>query len=206
MVNVSDGFGMFRSFRAALHVAILAGAVGCDGSDAETTAGGGALGDASNGCTPIPHAPRNIFIDELSGECLPRSLFVTDGKVSCHLAEATLGACSCEGSTGRVATTADFAENVRTHLRQAGACDGATGVACADYCIREIAQLDGADLVSCQTDVSATGPAGFCYVDPAAGAGDASVVADCPPDSQRKIRVLGELDSTARIFIGCFGG
>jgi len=114
-----------------------------------------------------------------------------------------LGACRCEAALGRLAPTADFAENVRTELRLAGACDGTTGIACADFCIREIVQLEGEDLVRCQTDVSATGPAGFCYVDPAAGAGDVSVVADCPATSQRKLRVLGELDPGARRFLGC---
>lgn len=200
-----DGFRMFRFLWAALQAGILTGVVGCNGSDSESTPGGVALGDASSGCTPIPHVPRNAVVEELPGECLARSLFVTDGRVSCNLAEATFGACSCEASLGRVATTADFVENVRTKLRQAGACDGATGIVCADFCIREVVQLDGEDLIRCQTDVSATGPPGFCYVDPAAGAGDAAVVADCPAVSQRKIRVLGEMDASARLFIGCFG-
>jgi hypothetical protein len=194
---------MFRFFRPLLQAAIFAAALGCSGSDSESASGGV---DASNGCEPIPHAPRNIFVDELLGECLPRSLFVTDGSVPCRVAEATRAACTCEAALGRVATTSDFAENVRTKLRQLGECDGATGIACADLCISEVVQLAGDDLVRCQNDLSATGPPGFCYVDPAAGVGDASVVADCPADSPRKLRVLGELDASARLFIGCFGG
>jgi hypothetical protein len=160
-------------------------------------------GAAGQSCTPIVRPQRNLFLTAIESECLSRSVQATGGRIDCVIAEATLGECSCSAASGREAPESDLAEAVRQTLRATGACDGASGLSCSEFCVREVVQLDGEDLARCQNDPSVTAPSGFCYVDPAAGVGSASVVADC--SLGRKIRVLGDTEPDALRFISCGG-
>lgn len=59
-------------------------------------------------------------------------------------------------------------------------------------CICEIAQLDGDAGTSCLNDgAPASDIHGFCYLDPADGVGDASLVSFCPAGEQQRIRFVG---------------
>jgi hypothetical protein len=201
-ISLRCALGLLRVGAYGGICALLCASAACSGD--EVTAPD-RTGDASAGCAPVGDATSNIFIDEFSGtECVWRSLIADEGRVPCVIVEATLGTCSCDVAIGRVAPNAAFAKSVQSELRQDGTCDGASGPRCSELCIREVVQLEGDDLAICQNDAGATGPPGFCYVDPAAGLGDPSVVADCSADSQRKLRVLSESDAgAARRFIAC---
>lgn len=150
-------------------------------------------GTAPAGCNPVGTATSNVFVDAVSSdsECVARPLYVDQGQVPCRMLEATVGSCDCNAAIGRQAPDAGFADAVRSRLRAIGTCDSASGPPCAELCVREIVQLKDEPLAMCQSDAGATGPPGFCYVDPAAGLGDPSVVADCPATSRRKIRLIG---------------
>ena len=157
----------------------------CSGDSATTS-------NAPTGCSPIGAATSNTFVAEISSECVVRPISADQGRVPCHVLEATVGSCDCSAAIGREAADASFAAAVTRELRRDGRCDSTSGPPCAEVCIREIVQLSGEDLATCQSDAGAAGPPGFCYVDPAAGLGDPAVVAECPPTSRRKLRVLGD--------------
>jgi hypothetical protein len=202
-ISLRYALGLLRDGAYGGICALLCTSAACGGDDAPTTS---RTGDATAGCAPVGNLTSSVFVDEFSSECVPRSLSAVEGRVPCVVVDATLGICSCDAAIGRVAPDARFVEAVQSELRQDGTCDGANGPLCSELCIREVVQLEGDDLAICQNDAGATGPPGFCYVDPAAGLGDASVVADCSADSQRKLRVLSGSDAgEARRFIGCAG-
>jgi hypothetical protein len=163
-------------------------------------------GNAPAGCSPVGTGASNLFVDAVPPDlqCVVRPLSVDQGQVHCRMVEATVGSCDCSAAIGRVPTDAGFADAVQRRLRADGTCDSAGAPPCAQLCIREIVQLMGEQLTRCQNDAAASDPPGFCYVDPAAGLGDPSVVADCPATSRRKIRVLGDSGSgQSWRFIAC---
>jgi hypothetical protein len=163
-------------------------------------------GNAPAGCSPVSTGTSNVFVDSIPSDsaCVVRSLSVDQGRVPCRMVEATVGSCDCSAALGRVPTDAGFADAVQRRLRADATCDSAGGPPCAQLCIREIVQLKGEQLTACQNDAGAGAPPGFCYVDPAAGLGDPSVVADCPATSRRKIRILGDSGSRQSWrFIAC---
>jgi hypothetical protein len=172
--------------RYAIFVLIqLVAVAACSGHSATTS-------NTPTGCSPIGTATSNSFVTEISSECVARAIFADQGRVPCHVIEATVGSCDCSAAIGREAADASLAEAVRRELRGNGRCDSPSGPPCAEVCIREIVQLGGEALATCQSDAGAAGPPGFCYVDPAAGLGDPTIVAECPPASRRKLRVLGD--------------
>jgi hypothetical protein len=186
--------------RYAIFVLIQLVAVAACGGDSATTS------NTPTGCSPIGTATSNAFVTEISSECVARAIVADQGRVPCHVLEATVGSCDCNAAIGREAADASLAEAVRRELRRNGRCDSTSGPPCAEVCIREIVQLGGEALATCQSEAGAAGPPGFCYVDPAAGLGDPAIVAECPPASRRKLRVLG--DSGAGLswrFAACVG-
>ncbi len=134
----------------------------------------------------------------LGAQCLGQALNVgAEGSVSCVVIEATHdNVCSCS-LPGRTALTAQHA--------------AATAVAQDPFnpgwnCFCVIDQLSGGGLSSCQSTVSdLLGTHGWCYVDPAAGVGSASLVAECPTDRKRRIRFVGEGAPVAgsTVFLSC---
>ena len=157
-------------------------------------------------CSPVGTGTANVFVGAFSSECVVRALPADQGQVPCRVVEATVGSCDCNAAIGRQAPNLAFADAVRSRLRGDGTCDSPSGPACSELCIREIVQLKGDQLATCQNDAGATGPAGFCYVDPAAGLGDPSLVADCPATSRRRFRLLGDSASgQSWRFVACLG-
>jgi hypothetical protein len=173
-----------RCYAIVVLVQLIAVAA-CNGDSATT-------GPARAGCSPIGTATSNAFVGEIFSECATRAVATDQGRVPCRVLEATLGTCDCSAAIGREATDASLADAVRRQLLADDRCGSTSGPPCEEVCIREIVQLSGEDLATCQNDAGAVGPPGFCYVDPAAGLGDPAVVAECPPASQRKLRVLGD--------------
>jgi hypothetical protein len=90
------------------------------------------------------------------------------------------------------------------------ACDQPMGTACADYCTCELAQLSGAELAACQTDVNnpPTTP-GYCYINFAPNethVGAEELVKDCSADSKRLLRFVGNTPAPGAIaLVACLG-
>jgi hypothetical protein len=166
--------------------------------------------DPNHGYNPAVSAIVSQMSESFTPKCLPRALAVSPGSTSipCTILEAstpTDGNCDC-AARNRGDAPAVAAAVVRTNMKNDGLCDGALPVACADVCLCELPQLTGEALDACQAGDADEGTAiGFCYIDPAAGAGSDVAVRECPASSKRLIRFEGEnvpaKDSTA--FIAC---
>jgi hypothetical protein len=145
------------------------------------------MNGADFGYRPAIAALISRLRNALRGRCLPRQLAVdpNTGAVPCVIVEAfnpPPGAtCNCMDKPGRV--TAD-PHTITDEIRAQGSC----------YC--EIKQLDGADKVACETQVSPPGTvaSGWCYVDPsqagANAANECEIVKACPPTDKRIIRFV----------------
>jgi hypothetical protein len=124
--------------------------------------------------------------------CLPNPFEVDDtGRIECRVLESSFGSCDCTGPGRSPATSADVAA-VANQLENNGQCGGPPGNDCASVCACELTQFEGADLDTCQDDlVDPEKLNGFCYVDPAAGAGNPQLVAGCGADQKQRLRFLG---------------
>ncbi len=139
---------------------------------------------------------------ELGGQCLPRQLTPdSEGNVPCLVLEASTvpGECVCDPP--RVAIPAD---DPKYNAIKAAQEDNFANSEWNCFC--EIQQLAGAQRDACQTEAE---PAvdGWCYIDPAAGAGDPALVANCPDNEKRIVRFVGagEPQSGTTVFITCSG-
>lgn len=114
--------------------------------------------------------------------CLPMSFPIgDDGQVSCAMTEVLPNAsCDC-AVPGKRPASPELARITMNIFEQTGHCSGAS---CADYCVCELEQESGTGLSTC---ISGGETAGWCYVDPAAGQGDASLVASCPQYYQQAL-------------------
>jgi hypothetical protein len=126
-------------------------------------------------------------------QCLPRAFEVDEnGRMGCRIAEVAFDSCDCSAPGRSPATAADVTE-LESQLLAYNYCGGDTGIDCASLCACELHQFQGDDLAACQNDpAEAEDLHGFCYVDPAAGAGSPVLVAGCSANQQRKLRFLGQ--------------
>jgi hypothetical protein len=127
--------------------------------------------------------------------CLPRPFDVDQhGRIACRIAEVSFDSCGC-AAQGRVPLAPEDLAAARWQLAETGVCGDGTGVSCESLCGCEIQQLLGNDneLGPCQTSAADPGNLyGFCYVDPAADAGNPALVEGCPATQKRLLRFLGE--------------
>ncbi len=175
-----------------------------------------ALAVATAGCASGQEPPddtcRFATIQQaLTSKCLGRSLDpVTDpedpdfGRVPCWMLEIgtqDTDFCRCDSAGYRPASEAQT-ETALATLRAGGECHDAC---CESVCFCELLQLAGDPLRACQggeNESIAIDTPGFCYVEPAAGVGDPSTVADCPEDEQQQL-ILTPLGATRRVILGC---
>jgi hypothetical protein len=176
--------------------------------------------DASYGYNPAMTAIVGVFQDRLLGQCLPRPLPVeTDpsspdlGRVPCAVVEAvprSEGACSCDETRGRLALGPDDSKlpsAVASELELNRLCGGSTGQACNDFCLCKIAPLGGAALDACHAGSEDPNVYGYCYVDPARGIGDPSLVEGCDESMRRTLRFMGDglPKNGSVLFTACLG-
>lgn len=159
-------------------------------------------GAADYGYRPAVGAIIDRLKTELGGQCLPRTLTPdSEGNVPCLVLEAsaTNGNCVCDPP--RVAIPSD---SPKYNAVKAAQNDPFANDQWDCFC--EIQQLTGDDRDACQTQQDAQVD-GWCYVDPAAGAGSPDLVANCPPNEKRIVRFVGggEPQSGATVFITCTG-
>lgn len=131
---------------------------------------------------------------ERAGRCFPRSLPVgSNGQISCEVMafRNDNSSCRCD-EPGFRAPPSSRLSAMKDQLHESGACDIAGKPACDDYCGCELIQKSGSALEACQQEEGAlTGDAGWCYLDPDAGAGNPAIVANCPVTQRRLVRVGG---------------
>jgi hypothetical protein len=125
--------------------------------------------------------------------CLPDPFEVDDaGRLECRILEASFGSCDCSVPGRSPATAADVTAIVN-RLENEIQCGPPTANDCASVCACELTQFEGDDLETCQNDLAdPRNLNGFCYVDPAADAGNPELVAGCPETQKQKMRFLGE--------------
>jgi hypothetical protein len=142
---------------------------------------------ADYGYNPAVNALVDRLRTKLRGRCLSRQLTMqTDGAVACAVLEGFNPGgsqpCNCEGDSqhpGRVTATPDIVT---------------PEIAAEFSCVCEIVQLGGAQLASCQTQVTMDmAAAGWCYVDPAQSmapgdTGPWAMVRECASTEKRMFR------------------
>ncbi len=138
--------------------------------------------------------------EQLADKCLPRQLGVReDGSVPCTIVEAAPpnvagGENTCENLGARVSISPEVAEQVRASLESTGQCGD--GTPCESFRLCEIKQLlEGEDpmgLTTCLNDPDRSTGNGWCYIDPAKGAGSDALVEKCPETEKRKLRFVGD--------------
>lgn len=193
----TEGSGWARLVPLALVVTLVACAAKSDRDGDEGTGG-------------VAGGRRNYVVKTVNEDCLPRPLSSENGTVSCTMIEAELpsgAGCSCDASRGRAPISeAGIRRAVEEELTASVRCGGDTNVACASYCMCELAQLSGALLEACRTEpVVPAGSYGYCYVEQ--GVGDPSLVAGCPATQMQRIRFVGEgvPSPGAVMYIACTG-
>lgn len=114
------------------------------------------------------------------------------GQVNCSfIVSGTAGTPFCDCARENYVPASDaHAELAREELRVRGLC---FGPCCDNVCSCVLLQLAGDELTACQWPNEAESPPrGWCYVEPDAGWGDPSTVADCPSSQARLLRIVPE--------------
>jgi hypothetical protein len=96
-------------------------------------------------------------------------------------------ACDCDPSTGRTAPTGlaeELAGDATDELRDVGLDPNG-------YCFCQVAPLGGEALDACLNTADGGDGAGYCFIDPENGHGDASLVAHCPQGGKYRLRFVG---------------
>jgi hypothetical protein len=170
--------------------------------------------DADYGYNPAVGAIIDRLKEALVATCLPRPLLPEADGVPCTVVEALIpppgGACVCDAAGRRPleGETASVRGAVEDELIAKGICGDTVGLPCENYCMCEIIQFTGQELVNCQSQPQDNNMQnGYCYVDrtaPAAG----TLLADCPDTQQQIIRFMGDDTPKAGAigFIACLGG
>lgn len=150
--------------------------------------------------------------EQLVRSCLPRPLEVAaDGTVQCTLVEVRPGddACNCDPARARSRPGGLLETSVRESLaRSIGSPCGADDPECRSACLCEVEQVVGAaDLDACRNLETPTGVEGWCYVadDEQQQIGSPALVAECPPNERRLVRLVGEGQQDALTVISCSG-
>lgn len=169
------------------------------------------------GYNPAVRALVDRLKEKLGGTCLPRPLDADEkGVLPCAVVEvinkARLDGCNC-GSIDRDTPAAELQTAVRRALKGDNLCDleDGTGPACADMCLCELKQLTGdTQCLTAPNIEKDAAAAGYCYVDPEINPESAEVVAACPADQKRMLRIVGQAENPApfpgsRVFIACAG-
>jgi len=174
--------------------------------------------DASNdpnyGYNPAFTAIVDRLKEALVGKCLPRALTTiedpTGGSaktVGCNVIEAQPStSCDCN-KPGRSEAPSALLPAVFRQLRNTGSCGEGTGQSkcdAEDFCVCQIKQETGDDLVACIANQSSA--PGFCYIDDPTS----SALAQCPRNQPQTLRFIGEGAATipaagARLFLACDG-
>jgi hypothetical protein len=171
--------------------------------------------DANYGYNPAMQAILDVFRIHLGGQCLPRALPVEpDGSVPCAVVEVLPHpagtTCGCDASKGRLSLDGNDAKlpaAIAKQLVEQDQCGGASGIDCRDFCACKLAPLEDAALDACRSGSEDPNLYGYCYVDPANGLGDPSVVKDCAPEKKRLLRYMGDgvPANGSVLFTACLG-
>jgi hypothetical protein len=164
------------------------------------------------GYRPAVAAIINRLKTKLGGQCLPRQLTPdAEGNVACLILEARHLAggdqCVCDGSNGRIPVSEEHKQ------AQTAAEKDDLNETAKWNCFCEIPQTSGEARKACQESPADPPQAngkdvnGWCYVDPAAGAGTNELVKSCSASEKRKVRFVGNGAgaSGATLFITCSG-
>jgi hypothetical protein len=181
------------------------------GGSGATTGGGGEAYETGSTTLWMSQVWRDVLEGDDPSPCLPKRLPVdSEGNPTCTLYAAALpvegGSCACASAPQRAAS-AEAAAAVVEYLANSGQCDFESTPACAELCVCEVLQAQGADKTSCQNDtVLSEGGEGWCYVSPNDGIGNPSLVSECASTQKWRMRFLETgADPESDFVIACGG-
>jgi hypothetical protein len=179
------------------------------------------------GYNPAVAALVDRLKEKLGGTCLPRALTAADdGSVPCKVVEVIpnsgAGAEYCNNckAMGREDVDPSLRTALENALKREKSCAGTDHTDCSKYCYCGLPQLKAAEsagaqcLTALNIEKNAERP-GYCYVDPeqmddpTMKAGENAVVASCPANQKRQIRIVGSVTQPAPapgfVYIACSG-
>jgi len=160
------------------------------------------LQSESYGYRPAMDALAGRVAKQIGRSCLNRDAKAdADGRTACSVITAASAAtCTCPAAQGLAKAPAGAVAPVLKQLESVGYCG--PGMSCDSLCLCELTQLDGANLVACQTADQAPEAPGFCYLDAVKGevhAGKATLAQDCVGAAARRIRFAGGAPASGSI-------
>lgn len=163
------------------------------------------LAAPSYGYNPAAALMYERLLGGLGERCLPARLPLTaDDQADCvlwQLAESESD-CDCE-ARGLLPIPPEVEDSVEAQLafvcRYNNQSDDCTSCACA------LPQLQGRAADACRSDLFASGPDGFCYIDPEQGLGIQDFVQDCRLGEPRTLRLLGRIEDLkeSELYLTC---
>ena len=147
----------------------------------------------SYGYRPAMDALAGRVAKQLGRSCLSQGLELdADGRIACSVVTASTGVCACDPAQGLTPILEAASSELRSALESFGYCGA--GLPCADVCMCELKQLEGAELSACQNQDEPPSAPGYCYLSAVPGednAGSAAQAADCLGAAPRRIRFSG---------------
>ncbi len=183
-----------KAYPGLRELSVLKG-IGGHGIVASTCPKTADLVSASYGYRPAMDALAGRVAKQIGRSCLNRDAKAdATGRTACGVITASsgAGACSCPAAQGLSKPPANAVAPVLKQLESVGYCG--PGMACDSLCLCELAQLDGADLTTCQTADQPPQAPGFCYLNAVKGevhAGSATLAQACVGAAPRRIRFTG---------------
>ncbi|HET9932051.1 MAG TPA: hypothetical protein VFQ35_15215 [Polyangiaceae bacterium] len=139
--------------------------------------------------------------------CFVRELPVAGDGAACVLTKTKLlgqTSCDCE-KVGLGVAPPELASATKQTLRRESLCDAPGGLACESLCVCVVPQLHDELGERCRNDPNAEDIAGWCYVAPAQGLGNASQLETCSADNARELRLFGVTPSENTILtLSCY--
>ena len=142
-----------------------------------------------------------------AGRCLPITLERdTSGRYPCSVIDVAERGRVCDATVGLVQPSPRVLGPARNMLQERGVCDVAGAPSCDSLSLCELGEATGAALQYCLNgaNLPVDSIAGWCYVDPANGAGRSALVDRCQPGEHQMLRFT-PLSGDHTLVIACFG-
>jgi hypothetical protein len=179
---------------------------------AKSTSADDPLNDESFAYNPAMAAFVGQLPAAFSGPCLGVPLTTAESDpthLACQVVEVlfdTMDRPVCDCSTfGLESALPGVRARAMDYLRNQQWCgDNRPLTPCDEYCVCRIPELSGTALEDCQNDPAYEGSEiGFCYIDPAQGAGSLDTLVGCSPGYKRLIRFSGGAPTLGAAFVDC---
>ncbi len=154
----------------------------------------------SSGYLPAMDAVARLISRTLRPRCLATALPIDSiGAVNgCEVVTSytkAAGECDCAAHGWREVSSSTVLPRARRALELSSGCSPGGALPCDQFCLCEVPQLEGADLMACQNQSAPPVASGYCYINGQDGepqVGNPALVQWCSDSERRFIRVTGE--------------